>query len=58
MGAQRDPGIAVASKHMLDAMGVYQHHDAISGTAKQRVADDYVRLLDRAIGHNNWVYGK
>lgn len=47
-----------ASNHMLDAMGVYQHHDAISGTAKQRVADDYVRLLDRAVGHNNWVYGK
>lgn len=43
---------------MLDAMGVYQHHDAISGTAKQRVADSYVNLLSKAMSKNNYVYGK
>jgi len=28
-----------------DALGVVQHHDAVSGTAKQHVADDYSRRL-------------
>jgi hypothetical protein len=30
-----------AKESMLDSMGVYQHHDAVAGTAKQHVADDY-----------------
>jgi alpha-mannosidase len=38
-----------------DALGVAQHHDAISGTAKQHVADDYsFRLsngIDQAVQH-------
>ena len=33
-------------------MGVYQHHDAVSGTAKQAVADDYSRRLSTAMTHN------
>ena len=27
------------------AMGVAQHHDAVSGTSKQHVADDYAKRL-------------
>jgi len=30
-----------------EAMGVAQHHDAVSGTEKQHVADDYARRLAR-----------
>ncbi len=30
-----------------DAMGIVQHHDAVSGTERQDVADDYaLRLSD------------
>jgi hypothetical protein len=30
-------------------MGVVQHHDAISGTEKQAVADDYAQRLSAGI---------
>jgi hypothetical protein len=30
---------------LTDALGVVQHHDAVSGTAKQHVADDYSKRL-------------
>lgn len=31
------------------AMGVMQHHDAVTGTEKQHVASDYARLLDLSV---------
>ncbi|KAJ9591913.1 hypothetical protein L9F63_001515, partial [Diploptera punctata] len=34
---------------LREAMGVFQHHDAITGTEKQHVADDYARMLASAI---------
>lgn len=43
---------------MLDWMGVYQHHDAVAGTAKQHVADNYVVHLSKEMAKNNKVYGK
>jgi hypothetical protein len=30
-------------------MGVVQHHDAVSGTEKQHVADDYAQRLAQGI---------
>merc|ERR1719295_2313401 len=36
--------------HMHRAMGLMQHHDAVTGTEKQNVADDYSQRLSRASG--------
>jgi hypothetical protein len=32
-----------------DALGVIQHHDGVSGTAKQHVANDYSKRLQKGI---------
>ncbi|XP_032528142.2 lysosomal alpha-mannosidase-like isoform X2 [Danaus plexippus] len=46
-------GLEEHNKFVIDelksAMGVMQHHDAITGTEKQHVAHDYERLLDNAV---------
>jgi len=42
-----------AKDMMMDAMGVYQHHDAVSGTENQHVANDYVGILNKAMIINN-----
>ncbi|KAJ8946016.1 hypothetical protein NQ318_023263 [Aromia moschata] len=36
-------------RYLREAMGIMQHHDAITGTERQHVASDYVRLLTRAV---------
>ena len=30
-------------------MGIAQHHDAISGTERQHVADDYIQRLSQGV---------
>ncbi|XP_058452835.1 lysosomal alpha-mannosidase-like [Malaya genurostris] len=35
--------------HLREVIGVMQHHDAITGTEKQHVADDYARMIHTAI---------
>lgn len=37
-----------------DALGVAQHHDAVTGTAKQHTTDDYAKRL--SIGAVQVVY--
>ncbi|XP_008550968.1 lysosomal alpha-mannosidase isoform X2 [Microplitis demolitor] len=37
--------------HFKEAMGVMQHHDAVTGTEKQHVAEDYARLLYASFMH-------
>ncbi|CAF4964076.1 unnamed protein product, partial [Rotaria socialis] len=32
-----------------EAMGLVQHHDAVSGTSKQHVANDYAQRLSNGI---------
>ena len=34
---------------MKRAMAVMQHHDAVTGTQRQHVADDYARLLHQGV---------
>lgn len=41
---------------MMDALGVYQHHDAITGTDQQFVANDYTYRLQKATDINNNLY--
>ena len=38
-------------EHFRETMGVMQHHDAVTGTEKQLVADDYARLLYDSMQH-------
>ena len=47
-----------ASNAMLSELGVYQHHDAVAGTAKQHVADNYAHRMSRAIHKNAPSYSK
>lgn len=43
---------------MLDAMGIAQHHDAVAGTARQAVTDDYIQTLYDAMDITSWTYMK
>ena len=46
-GADLD-GDEFANEKLEQAVGITQHHDAITGTEQQHVANDYHKRLDRA----------
>ena len=41
---------------MMDVVGITQHHDAITGTAKFHVADDYAWRVSEGIETSNTAY--
>ncbi|XP_075400920.1 lysosomal alpha-mannosidase-like [Tenrec ecaudatus] len=49
--ANAGPFGAGNSAPLREAMAVLQHHDAVSGTARQLVTDDYARQLAEGWGH-------
>lgn len=42
--------LSTSSEPLWEAMGVSQHHDAVSGTSKQHVANDYALRLSKGTG--------
>lgn len=49
----------LASKYtMMDALGIFQHHDAITGTAKEAVAERYLEILSSAVSQNDELYAE
>ncbi len=38
------------------AQGILQHHDGVSGTSKQKVANDYVNTAIRSLNFSQTVY--
>jgi hypothetical protein len=47
-----------AKESMYDTMGVNQHHDAVTGTGKQAVANDYAFRIFKSMQINNQPYSE
>jgi alpha-mannosidase len=47
-----------AKENMMDVVGVMQHHDAVTGTSRQNVADDYNRLIFKQLEATNPLYAR
>lgn len=47
-----------AKQAMFDAIGVLQHHDGITGTGKQHVANNYAKKIYVGMETNNKEYSK
>ena len=43
----------VLLKDLEEAVAIGLHHDAISGTSKQYVSDDYVRIISKGLSHSD-----
>ena len=50
--------ILSTSEDIFDTMGVNQHHDAVTGTGKQAVANDYAWRIYKSLQNTNQVYSQ
>jgi hypothetical protein len=50
--------IVATKDSMMSVVGIIQHHDGITGTAKQHVADDYMNRIAKGIAQTNPVYAE
>ena len=57
-GQSRYLDILTAEAEALDHMGILQHHDAVTGTAKQAVAENYNSRIFRGMTAVNNVFVK
>ena len=55
---EQETSIKKANYDLLDQFGIMQHHDAITGTARQAVANDYNLRLNYGMNQINLEYGK
>ena len=49
---------SVELRKYRQAMGILQHHDAVTGTEKQHVADDYAKTLSSSMTHGEKITEK
>lgn len=54
MYVQKD--ILGAHENLMNNVAIMQHHDAITGTGRQRIADDYMNRMYKSMNFNHKTY--
>ena len=54
----RQSDVADQKNQMFDVMGINQHHDAVTGTGKQAVANNYAKKVYAGMQTNNKLFAQ